>query len=142
MTGNTQGFEAWANYAIREWWRLSAGFAALRKDLRLVGGAPDVFGVAFAGNDPRQQWQVRSNMDLPGRFAVDLWLRRVGELESPAIPAYLEADARLTWDASDKLELSIDGHNLLQARHLEFINQSIPPSEIPRSFTLNARWIH
>lgn len=140
MEGDTQGVETWANLAVRDWWHLSAGFSALRKNLRLAPGNRDVFGVAFSGNDPRYQWQLRSSMDLPRGFAVDVWLRNVGGLKSPAVPSYLEADVRLAWAATDELELSLDGRNLLHERHLEFVNPSIAPSEIPRSLTLTARW--
>jgi iron complex outermembrane receptor protein len=140
MQGDTQGVETWANLAVRDWWHLSAGFTALRKNLRLAPGSRDVFGVAFAGNDPRSQWQLRSSMDLPRAFAVDLWLRHVGALKSPAVPAYLEADARIAWQMTEKLELSLDGQNLLHERHREFVNPNIAASEIPRSLTLTARW--
>ena len=140
MQGHTQGVEAWANLAVREWWHLSGGFSALRKNLRLAPGNRDLFGVAFAGNDPRYQAQLRSSMDLPGGFALDLWLRNVGGLKSPEVPSYLEADVRIAWQAAEKFDLSLEGHNLLHERHLEFVNPSIAPSEIPRSLTLTARW--
>jgi iron complex outermembrane receptor protein len=65
----------------------------------------------------------------------------VGGLKSPAIPRYHEADVRIAWSPTDKLELSIDGQNLLHGRHLEFVNPSLPASEIPRSLTLTARWM-
>jgi iron complex outermembrane recepter protein len=140
MEGDTQGAEAWASLAVRDWWHLSAGFSALRKNLRLAPGNRDVFGVSFAGNDPRYQSQLRSSMDLPRRFAMDAWLRNVGGLKSPKVHSYLEADVRIAWQATDKLELSLDGQNLLHERHLEFVNPSIAPTEIPRSLTLAARW--
>jgi iron complex outermembrane receptor protein len=140
MEGDTQGVETWADLAVRPWWHLSGGLSALRKDLRLVPGNRDIFGIAFAGNDPRYQAQLRSSTDLPGRFAVDLWLRNVGGLKSPKVDAYLEADARIAWEATDRLELSLDGQNLLHEQHPEFVNPSIAPSEIPRSLTLTAHW--
>ncbi|HEX6097250.1 MAG TPA: TonB-dependent receptor [Thermoanaerobaculia bacterium] len=141
MEGHTQGLETWGNLAVRDWWHLSAGFTALRKNLRLAPGHRDVFGVAFAGNDPRHQTQLRSSMDLPGGLAVDLWLRNVGGLESPEVPSYLEADVRIAWRATEELDLSLDGQNLLHERHLEFVNPSIVPGQVPRSLTLTARWI-
>ena len=121
-------------------WRLNAGLSALRKDLRLVEGNRDVFGIAFAGNDPRYQAQLHSSLDLPRDVTLDLWLRNVGVLQSPAVAAYLEADLRIGWEVMDTLELSLDGQNLLHERHLEFVNPSIPASEIPRSVTLTAHW--
>lgn len=140
MVGETHGVEAWANYAVRPWWRVSSGFGSLSKDLRLAPGSSDVFGVAFAGNDPRHQWQLRSRMDLPRGFGVDVWLRRVSSLESPRVPAYLEAGARIAWMAGETLEVSLDGQNLLHERHLEFVNPSIASAYVPRSITLAARW--
>lgn len=140
MEGTTQGIEAWGNVAVREWWHLSAGVSTLRKNLRLVPGNRDVFGIAFAGNDPRYQAQLRSSMDLPRDVSVELWLRHVGRLDSPAIDAYFEADARVAWQATNTVSLSIDGQNLLHARHLEFVNPSIAPGEVPRSVTVTARW--
>jgi iron complex outermembrane receptor protein len=142
MEGNTHGVEMWAAFAVSEWWHVGAGLSELRKNLRLVPGSRDVFGVGFAGNDPHYQAKIRSSFDLPGRVGVDLWLREVGGLSSPAIPRYHEADVRIAWPVTDKLELSIDGQNLLHERHLEFVNPSLPASEIPRSFTLTARWTH
>lgn len=140
MEGETHGVETWANLAVRDWWHLSAGFSALRKNLRLAPGHRDVFGVAFAGNDPRYQAQLRSSLDLPRGFVVDLWLRNAGGLKSPAVPSYLEADLRVAWQATDHLALSLDGQNLLHERHLQFINPSIAPGEVPRSITLSTRW--
>jgi iron complex outermembrane receptor protein len=140
MKGDTQGVETWASFAVRPWWHLSGGFSALRKNLRLVPGNHDLFGVAFAGNDPRYQSQLRSSMDLRDGFAVDLWLRDVGGLKSPAVDAYFEADARIAWKAREGLELALDGQNLIHERHLEFVNSSLVPSEIPRSLTLSAHW--
>jgi iron complex outermembrane receptor protein len=140
MEGDTYGAEAWGDLSVRSWWRVSAGVNTLHENLRLSAGSRDVFGVSFAGNDPRYQCSLRSDVDLPRGFAFDAGLRRVGRLESPAVDAYLEADARLAWQVRNTLSVSIEGQNLLHAQHLEFVNVSIKPAEVPRSFTLAARW--
>ena len=140
MRGDSRGVELWGSFAAREWWHLGGGLSTLQKNLRLVPGNRDVFGVAFAGNDPRYQAQLRSSMDLRREITVDVGLRKVGRLRSPVIESYLEADARIAWGATEKLELSVDGQNLLHERHLEFVNPSIAPGEVPRSFTLAVHW--
>jgi iron complex outermembrane receptor protein len=139
MQGSTKGIEAWGTYSVREWWRLSGGVSTLKKDLRLVAGNRDVFGVSFAGNDPSAEGQLRSSMDV-SQLTVDVWMRDIGGLESPQVRGYLEADVRVAWKATQKLELSIEGQNLLHDRHLEFVNPSLPPSEIPRALTLTTHW--
>lgn len=140
MRGTTHGLEVWGDFAIREWWRVSAGLSVFEKDLEIAPGSADLFGVSFAGNDPEHQWQVRTSIDLPSDLALDLWLRGVSALPNPAVPAYREADVRLGWTASDSLTLALVGQNLLHERHLEFVNPSIPANEVPRSLTLTARW--
>jgi iron complex outermembrane receptor protein len=139
MRGNTYGVEAWGSYSIREWWRLKAGASALRKELHLVAGSRDIFGVGFAGNDPSYQFQMQSDMDLPHDLALNIGLRRVDSLKSPAVRGYFEADAKIDWRIMDELHVSLAGVNLLHERHVEFINGSLPPLAIPRSVYLETR---
>ena len=141
MKGNTFGIEMWGNYALTDWWRLSAGLSTLHKDLRFDPGVRDPFGVRFAGNDPAYQAQLRSSMDLLDSVQLDLFLRAVDDLPAPRVPGYFEADMRIGWRLTPSLELAIVGSNLLQARHTEFVNPSIPAQEIPRSVSATARWL-
>ena len=59
-------------------------------------------------------------MDLAHGFQLDGALRYVARLPSPVVPAYTELDLRLGWQATDRLELSLVGQNLLHPRHPEF----------------------
>ena len=76
MEGDGYGIEAWGSYALTSWWRLAAGVSTLHKELHLKPGSQDVLGVAFAGNDPDFQAQLRSSMNLGER-------RRVRRLPAP-----------------------------------------------------------
>ena len=140
MRGNTYGIEAWSTYTLTDWWRLNASVNAMCKELQLVPGNHDVFGVGYAGNDPSYQFQMRSDMDLPNRMQLELGLRNVDALASPVIPNYLEAELRLNWQVSDQFELSLAGENLLHGQHQEFTNPSLPALAVPRSVHLGARW--
>jgi iron complex outermembrane receptor protein len=133
MEGSTQGVEAWADLAINPRWRISAGLSTLRKDLHLKPGSADVFGIAYAGNDPERQAQLRTSIDLTRSLQFDATLRAVDDLASPAVPGYVEADARLAWRISDATELSVSGANLLHSQHLEFVNSALPRREIRRT---------
>ena len=141
MKGETFGIELWGSYALSGWWRIDAGLSTLHKDLRLVSGSRDLFGVRFAGNDPSYQAMLRSSMDLPGNLQFDLDLRGVDDLPSPRVPGYLEANARLAWRIMPSVEIAIVGANLLHARHTEFVNPSIPAQEVPRSVSGTMRWL-
>ena len=71
----------------------------------------------------RTAWNPRSDID------VDLWLRRVGRINSSlyiqrdGIPAYTEADLRLAWRPEKTWELSLVGRNLLHGSHQEFVSE-------------------
>ena len=140
MEGETYGAEAWATYSLTDWWRMSAGLSTLQKDLRLSPGSRDIFGIAFSGNDPEYQAQLRSRMNLGDAMELDVGLRAVDGLASPRVPGYVEADVRLGWHMTDALDLSVSGNNLLHARHVEFVNGSVAAQAIPRSATVELRW--
>jgi iron complex outermembrane receptor protein len=65
------GVELWGNYELTDWWRLSAGVSTLHKDLRLLPGTRDPFGVALCRNDPAYQAQLRSSMTLLDRVELE-----------------------------------------------------------------------
>lgn len=120
MEGRTTGIEMWGNYQVKDNWRLSAGFSALREQLRLKPGSTDVAGLAAQeGNDPSQSWMLRSSFNLPRQTEFDAIVRHVGALSSPTVPAYTALDLRLGWRPRDDIELSVTGRNLF-SRHGEF----------------------
>jgi iron complex outermembrane recepter protein len=137
MEGSTYGVEVWANWQVTSWWRLSPGFRSLHKRLRFSDGASQLIGLAQAGNDPTSRSTLKSSMDF-GRWTVDAMLRYVGNLPSPASPSYEELGARVGWRASESLEFSISGFNLLDEQHHEY---ALPTArEIRRSIYAEARW--
>jgi iron complex outermembrane receptor protein len=120
MEGETYGVEAWGAYQVSEWWRLTAGANWLQKNLRFKAGSAGLAGIESAGNDPSHQLSVGSMMTLPHGLALDLHMRRVGALPSPASPAYTELNGRLGWALTESVELSLSGFNLLNEHHPEF----------------------
>lgn len=119
MRGETYGVEGWATWQVTDWWRLSPGFRTLTEHLRFAPGASGILGTTQAGDDPRGELRLTSAMVLPGRLSLDATLRHVDALPDPALPGYWELSSRLGWRATDALEISLSGTNLLHARHLE-----------------------
>jgi iron complex outermembrane receptor protein len=138
MRGNTYGVEAWADWQVLDWWRLSPSFTLLRKRLRYDTGASGLLGLAEAGDDPREQAMLKSSMDLGPRIALDASLRYVGALPEPALPSYVEFNLRVGWRVSARFDVSLNGWNLLHDHHMEF---AAPAGEsIGRNAALEARW--
>lgn len=118
--GHVEGVEAWAQWQPASWSRFSVGGQLLRKDLRASAPPADAAGIANLGNDPRRQWKLRGQFDLGPRTELDVQVRYIGALPSPAIPAYTSVDLRLGYQLVPGLEVSVSAQNLLGKRHAEF----------------------
>ena len=129
LRGTSYGAEAAATQQLTPWWRVTGTATWLGKNFEVRPGAIDLTSGASLGQDPDYQFALRSRMTLPQGVLFDFGLRAVDGLDSPAIPGYVEADARLSFRLSDIVELYVAGDNLLQAKHLE-------SNDVPR-----AQWI-
>jgi iron complex outermembrane recepter protein len=126
MSGDTDGLEAWGNYQISEWWRMSAGGNWLHENLHFDPGSDNIGGIALAGDDPSYQVALRSTMTFARDGLLYLDLRHIGALPSPASPSYTELNAHLSWAASRAVTLALTGSNLLHPHHLEFGTTAAP----------------
>lgn len=140
LEAETWGLELRANLQLVPGWRVQAAYAWLEKDLRLDPGSRDPLGGLAEGNDPEHRASLRSFFNLPGGFELDGWLRYVSALPSPAVDAYTELDLRLGWQASDALELSLVGQNLLHGSHAEFGPATPLREEVERGFYGKVTW--
>jgi iron complex outermembrane receptor protein len=140
LDAETWGAELRASVQATPWWRLHAGYAYFDKQLSLDPGSNDPSGGRNEGNDPRNRFVLRSLIDLPGGFEFDSTARYVARLPAPVVPAYTELDLRLGWNASDRLEFSLVGQNLLHARHPEFGFPSPLRREIERGAYGKVTW--
>jgi iron complex outermembrane recepter protein len=126
MSGDTDGLEAWGNYQVSEWWRMSAGGNWLHENLHFNPGSDNIGGIALAGDDPSYQIALRSTMTFARDGLLYLDLRHIGALPSPASPSYTELNAHVSWAASRAVTLALTGSNLLHPHHLEFGTTSAP----------------
>jgi iron complex outermembrane receptor protein len=126
MSGNTDGLEAWGNYQVSEWWRMSAGGNWLHENLHFNPGSDNIGGIALAGDDPSYQIALRSTMTFARSGLLYLDLRHIGALPSPASPSYTELNAHVSWTASRVMTWALTGSNLIHPHHLEFGTTSAP----------------
>jgi len=138
MSGTTRGIEAWSNYQVTHWWRLSAGLTLEKEQLGINPGSTDPTGPSALGDDPAQQWILRSAFNF-GPHELDVTVRHVNALPNPAVPDYTAVDARWGWQVRRNLELSLTVQNLFDPEHIEF-NAPATASEIDRSVFFKALW--
>ena len=145
LQAHTYGIEAWGSYAMTDWWRLRPSVNWMHKVFSLKTGATDFSQLQSAGMDPDIQAQLRSEMNLTATVEFDAALRYVGDvyhelISTPAVKQYVEADARIGWHVTPAVEVSLDGSNLLHAKHVEYNDPSTTPERyISRTVLLGTR---
>ena len=138
IRGDTYGIDAWGNWQVYDWWRVSPGVAWLRSRLGFKPGASRLLGLAQTADDPSSHATLTSSMNFPHRTSLDASLRYVGALPNPAMPHYYDLDARFGWRVTNALELSLSGVNVLHAHHEQL---TVPYGEqITRTAFAEARW--
>ncbi|HZZ20229.1 MAG TPA: TonB-dependent receptor [Opitutaceae bacterium] len=130
LEAQTYGVELSANYQILDWWQLHAGYDILHENIHVDPNKEDTTYGTGETADPRNQFSLRSSMDLPHSVEFDAAFRWVDKLtinDGPTngymigtVPSYAELDLHLAWHATNHLELSIVGQNLLHNHHAEY----------------------
>jgi iron complex outermembrane receptor protein len=119
MEGETYGVEAWGTYRMMDGWFVSAGLNLMHQDLGFEPESFQLQGIETAGNDPDEQFFLRSAWTISPDFDLDVDARYVGELPNPKVPGYFGLNARLAWHATDRIDLVLSGANLAGS-HREF----------------------
>jgi iron complex outermembrane receptor protein len=136
LKGHSYGLDAWIDYRVASWWKLSAGVQLLREKFHFKPGATGILGLNQNGDDPRRHFTLRSSMTLGHGVTLDGNLSAYSKLPAPHVAAYAELGGRLAWAVSPHLELSASGTNLLHARHVEYPGGSA----IPRRVLAGIKW--
>ncbi len=142
MSGGTWGFEPFAEWRILPRWKLQGSYSFLQmnihKDSDSLDPTPDIPN----GENPRNQWNFRSSLDLPKHIEQDLMLRYVDKLPSLNIPSYYSLDLHIGWNPLPPVRLSFGGNDLLNSQHLEFIPDFINtlPTEVRRTWFGSVAW--
>ncbi len=148
LEGDTQGIELSLTYQAAEWWQIHAGYNYLREDLRVKPGGYDFNNAHNETADPKNQFSLRSAMNLADAVTMDFAYRWVDKLptnnagELVFVPSYSEVDFRLACALQDNLEVALIGRNVLHKHHQEFGIPGPGQEEVGRSLYLKLQLRH
>ena len=120
LRGHSRGVEIAATMQPTTKWLIRASYAFLNTDVERNPGSRDVSAGANEANDPSHVFSVRAAFEPRDDLEADVWLRGVGALTNPAVPAYAELDARIGWRVNSSVDLALVGQDLLHGHHPEF----------------------
>jgi iron complex outermembrane recepter protein len=142
--GHSTGFELAADWLPVSRLRLHAAYTFMRLQLAPTLADPILSSVVamVAGQSPRQQFSVRSELSISHNLDLNVAVRHVDALPYAPVPAYWSADTNVTWRVGKQLEFSLTGRNLLQPGHLEFVSElsDVVPTRIERTVAARVRW--
>jgi iron complex outermembrane receptor protein len=146
LEGHTYGVEFSGDFRVLDHWSLHGGYTLLQEHLGIKPGQVDINDALNETADPKHQFSLRSSLDLPWRVHLDTSLRWVDSLlinsgsTTGVVPSYAELGARLAWQPTHRLELSVAGQNLLHDHHPEYGFPDPSRIEISRSVYAKLTW--
>ncbi len=120
LNGRSQGVELAGSLQPLPMWRIRASYTFLDVSITKDIDSRDIGGGASEANDPSHMFGFRTDVDLPRRVELSLFLRSIGALPNPQVPAYTELNGRLGWRATQNFDVAIAGQDLLHDHHPEF----------------------
>jgi iron complex outermembrane receptor protein len=136
MRAHVRGAEVACEWRPATRWLLNGSYSYLSMDLFPASGSKDTTTEAGTeGSSPRNLASLRSSLDLPRGFDLELSVRHIGKLPSQQIKSYTEADITIHKRLPRNVDLSLAGRNLLSAHHGEFAGGRSDSVEIARSIS-------
>ena len=120
FSAHTYGFEIATVWQMLDWWRWDASYSLLKTEYAQQQAAVQI------GSSPQQHVSLRSSLTPWENTELDIVFRYVdknnaiGFTGNRVINDYVSMDIRLAWNATENIELSIVGQNLLAEKHLEY----------------------
>ena len=122
--GHTTGVELSGNVQPHSRWLVHASYTGQRVSLVPLPESRDTTNARAEADDPSHIFSMRSYFNLPGGIELDGFFRAIGKLRASSLPGYQELDMRIGWQATDQLDISLIGRELLHPRHAEFAGSS------------------
>lgn len=119
-SGAVGGIEMWGSWQVTRAWRLSAGYVSQHTRAYPDWDSRNPAASLTLGNDPSHYWTVRSSLDIGSSQELDISVRHMGALPTPAVPSYTAVDLRYGWRFARNTQIALIVQNLFDPRHAEF----------------------
>ena len=125
------------------WLDVRGTYSHLEMDLHGKAGFGKVAYISpqYQGSSPNNMGTIEGLMSLPLGIEIDPDYRYMGALPAMKIPAYQTMDAHIGWRLKKHLQFTLDGRNLLQPSHVEFVGDNNNLAGIRREVYGGIAWI-
>jgi iron complex outermembrane receptor protein len=122
LTGATSyGLEVALDVPVNPRWTVKMAGNLTEYEIEPIAGLFQSLGALTSSQSPSAQVSIRSLFDVRDDIDLDIWLRHVGELAGGVGDSYEDLDIRLAWRPGPKVELALQGENLLASSRVEYL---------------------
>lgn len=122
--GDIYGFEFTPQVSIIRPWRVNLAWSYMNANFDADGATSDISATGsvntYEHSSPKNQVDIQSMIDLPGKISFDQTYRYVSALPAQKIPAYQTMDLHLGRPMGNNFTLEFVGQNLFQPHHYEW----------------------
>ena len=147
IEAQSYGFETVIDWQTNNWWKIQLTYSWFN-----IEAIPNKERTPFLTRNetliedqsPNHTANIRSSMNLPDNWHLDLWLRYMSPLKEAGVSANTTMDFRLAKKFSDNVEVSFVGQNIFDSSRPEFFEtlSGLGATEIERAWYLQLRWQH
>ena len=142
VKGVTDGLELAPDWKPFSWLDLRGTYSHLHMALHSKAGFNQAAYVAsYEGSSPNHIATAQALLTLPYGIEIDPDYRYMSALPAQDAPAYQTADAHVAWETKKHFRLTVDGRNLLQPSHREFLGDNSNEVGIKREVFGGIAWI-
>ncbi|HET9098900.1 MAG TPA: TonB-dependent receptor [Acidobacteriaceae bacterium] len=142
VKGVTDGLELAPDWKPFSWLDLRGTYSHLHMALHSKAGFNQASYVAsYQGTAPDHIATIQSLLTLPYGIEIDPDYRYMSALPAQDAPGYQTADAHVAWKIRKHFQLTVDGRNLLQPSHREFLGDNSNRVGIKREVYGGIAWI-
>lgn len=137
LSAVTAGFELAGKVRVARDWQLEPSYTLYSAHYYFPSGPVDFDGLTAAersGSAPRNQFGLRSLVNLPYRFEFDTSMSYTDHIAVNNVAAFARVDARVGWRPTSLTEFSVGCQNLFAAHHVEALTVFTVADSIPRNF--------
>ncbi|MCF7972554.1 MAG: TonB-dependent receptor [Phycisphaerae bacterium] len=141
MNGETFGSEIVAHWLVNDSWKVTGGYSLLEMRLHTDNSSTDTTTeIKKEKTSPHTMFHLNSQFNPKDDLEMNATLYYVGSVPHYSIPSYTRLDVGLIWHASQEIDISVVGQNLLDSSHPEFGDSAPFMTEVQRGLFGKMTW--
>jgi len=141
LRGVSDGLEIAPDWKPVSWFEMRGSFSHVHVALHSKAGYEQAsYATGIEGSSPHREASAQGIFTVAHGLEIVPDFRFVSALPANSIPSYRTADARISYTIKSHLNAAVNGRNLVQARHAEFVGDNGNVAGIKREVFGGLAW--